>query len=244
MAQEFIDIGANPDDGTGDNLREGGQKINSNFTELYLAISDLRGEIDYQGMEITSFSATPPGPFELGSAPSITLNWSLSDTATTQTLVDSVAGAATLPNPAGDRSKVVAPNSSRSFTLTSTNSFAPGGPSSDSAIVSVQFIPRRFWGASSSTTLDAAAIIALSGTDLGSSRAKSATVNAGSSPGQYVYIAYPTSFGDQTTYKLFGFDEVPIKTTVSVTTAAGATMNYTVLRSPNMLTGSVPVEIS
>ena len=35
MAQELINIGNFNDDGTGDNLREGGRKINSNFTELY-----------------------------------------------------------------------------------------------------------------------------------------------------------------------------------------------------------------
>jgi hypothetical protein len=37
MAQQVIGIGAAPDDGTGDPLRTGGQKINANFTELYEA---------------------------------------------------------------------------------------------------------------------------------------------------------------------------------------------------------------
>jgi hypothetical protein len=35
MAQQMIDIGSAPDDGTGDTLRDGGDKINDNFTELY-----------------------------------------------------------------------------------------------------------------------------------------------------------------------------------------------------------------
>lgn len=35
MAQQTINIGAAPDDGTGDTLRDGGDKINDNFTELY-----------------------------------------------------------------------------------------------------------------------------------------------------------------------------------------------------------------
>lgn len=35
MAQQTINIGAAPDDGTGDSLRVGGDKINDNFTELY-----------------------------------------------------------------------------------------------------------------------------------------------------------------------------------------------------------------
>lgn len=35
MAQQIIGIGAAPNDGTGDNIRIGGDKINDNFTELY-----------------------------------------------------------------------------------------------------------------------------------------------------------------------------------------------------------------
>lgn len=35
MAQQTINLGAAPDDGTGDTLRAGGDKINDNFTELY-----------------------------------------------------------------------------------------------------------------------------------------------------------------------------------------------------------------
>ena len=35
MAQETINIGTLPNDGTGDSIRDGGEKINNNFTELY-----------------------------------------------------------------------------------------------------------------------------------------------------------------------------------------------------------------
>lgn len=35
MAQQLIDIGAAPNDHSGDTLRDGGGKINDNFTELY-----------------------------------------------------------------------------------------------------------------------------------------------------------------------------------------------------------------
>lgn len=41
MAQQTINIGAAPDDGTGDTLRVGGDKINDNFTELYAADAAL-----------------------------------------------------------------------------------------------------------------------------------------------------------------------------------------------------------
>ncbi len=41
MAQQVINIGSTPDDGTGDDLRTGGDKINDNFTELYAAVAAL-----------------------------------------------------------------------------------------------------------------------------------------------------------------------------------------------------------
>lgn len=44
MAQEIINIGTTPNDGTGDSLRDGGTKINNNFTEIY---NFTNGFIDY-----------------------------------------------------------------------------------------------------------------------------------------------------------------------------------------------------
>lgn len=43
MAQQTINIGSAPDDGTGDTLRDGGDKINDNFTELYTDKADKAG---------------------------------------------------------------------------------------------------------------------------------------------------------------------------------------------------------
>lgn len=39
MAQQFIQLGTIPNDGTGDALRDGGDKINDNFDELYPAVA-------------------------------------------------------------------------------------------------------------------------------------------------------------------------------------------------------------
>ena len=40
MARKVINTGAAPNDGTGDNLRVGGGKVNDNFSELYTAFGD------------------------------------------------------------------------------------------------------------------------------------------------------------------------------------------------------------
>jgi microcystin-dependent protein len=49
MAQQIINIGTVPNDGTGDNIRLGGTKINDNFTELYSAIFPSGGIIMWSG---------------------------------------------------------------------------------------------------------------------------------------------------------------------------------------------------
>ncbi|MDR7101532.1 hypothetical protein [Croceicoccus sp. BE223] len=41
MAQQTINLGAGPNDNTGDDLRTGGDKINDNFTELYAEVATI-----------------------------------------------------------------------------------------------------------------------------------------------------------------------------------------------------------
>lgn len=48
MAQQIINLGGAADDGTGDDLRSGGEKINDNFTELY----GLSGSNNLQRLEV------------------------------------------------------------------------------------------------------------------------------------------------------------------------------------------------
>lgn len=106
--------------------------------------------------------------------------------------------------------------------------------------VSIPFLHRRYWGVSASATLNSAGVVGLGGTELSNARAKEFSVMA---TDQYVYYAYPAALGDHTLYKLYGVDETPVETTVSVTKANGATISYTVLRSPLKQTGSVSVEV-
>lgn len=49
MAQQTIGLGSAPNDGTGDNIRVAGDKINDNFTELY-----ARGEIFTATVSVSS----------------------------------------------------------------------------------------------------------------------------------------------------------------------------------------------
>jgi hypothetical protein len=60
MAQQFIDVGTRINDGNGDSLRAGAQKVNANFTELYAALGT--GVFAYitagQGIAINEASGT------------------------------------------------------------------------------------------------------------------------------------------------------------------------------------------
>ena len=40
MAKQSIGLGTTPNDGTGDNLRVGGDKVNDNFNEIYSALGN------------------------------------------------------------------------------------------------------------------------------------------------------------------------------------------------------------
>jgi len=99
---------------------------------------------------------------------------------------------------------------------------------------------RRYWGVSGSATLNSAGVVGLGGTELSNARDKEFGVTASD---QYVYYAYPAALGDHAIYRLYGFDETAVETTVSVTKANGATVSYTVLRSPLKVTGVAPVEV-
>jgi len=58
MAQQIINIGAAPNDGTGDPLRVAMQKANSNYTELYAIKADLAGAAFTGGISGTSAAFT------------------------------------------------------------------------------------------------------------------------------------------------------------------------------------------
>ena len=79
MAKQVIGIGTTPNDGTGDTIRGGGDKINDNFNEIYTLLGT--GTALTSGLSATSSVVTLVGPTITGvasfadgsnSAPSIT----------------------------------------------------------------------------------------------------------------------------------------------------------------------------
>lgn len=58
MAKQTINIGSSANDGTGDDLRTGGQKINDNFDELYNILTPEIITIDSDGTTVVNFSTS------------------------------------------------------------------------------------------------------------------------------------------------------------------------------------------
>jgi hypothetical protein len=85
MAKQTINIGSSPNDGTGSNLRDGGDLINDNFNEIYSAIGD--GTTLTAGTFLTTVNSETVTNKNLSSLtntfPTITL---VDDTSTTQSI--------------------------------------------------------------------------------------------------------------------------------------------------------------
>ena len=91
MAYQALELGTAPDDGTGDSLRVGGDKLNDNFVELYTALGDgdaLSSGISASATVITLTSPiiTTPVITEIDSGSTITLD------ATTDIILDADGG--------------------------------------------------------------------------------------------------------------------------------------------------------
>ena len=86
MAYQSLGIGTNAGDGTGDTIRDGGQKVNSNFLELYTLLGD--GTDLSSGISATAsvVTLTTPVIAEIDSGSTITLD------ATTDIVLDADGG--------------------------------------------------------------------------------------------------------------------------------------------------------
>ncbi|GAB5376464.1 MAG: hypothetical protein AcusKO_29260 [Acuticoccus sp.] len=170
-------------------------------------------------------------------APSVT--WDIVGTAPVGALSIRINGSPAIPL-AVDAVSYSAPNATAdtTYTVSITNAATAAV---ESASISLDFKHPNFWGASASAALDAAAVLALDNTELANSRPKAFNVEA---TAEYVFFAYPATYGLPTDYRLYGFSTDPVVTTVSVTTPGGATLNYRVLRTPETLTDpAVAVEV-
>ena len=180
----------------------------------------------YSAITISSFTGGSTN--EIGSTVnSVSLVWTLSKTPTSQSLNNGI-GAITVGTT--NYNYVTPITGNTTFTLTVSD-----GTTTPTANTSVTFLPRAWWGTNANTSLSSAQILTLSNNTLTSTRSRSFTINGG---GQYIYYAYPSSYG-AATFTVNGLLSTAwTLTVVSHTNASGHTQNYNVYRTNTIQNGT------
>lgn len=211
----------------------------------------------YQAPAFTSFSRTNlSSTYELGQVASggaQTFTWATSNSsnvsANTISITQNFAPATSLMingANAGTTAMTLS-NSYSSGTQTTTSLYTISGKNTlgttFTSTISRSWLPRIYYGTSSTTPLVEADIKALTSQSLASAFAGTYSFAAGN----YKYFCYPTTLGTATTFKDSATNlDIAMETPylVSVTNAYGVTLSYRVHRTTNILGSSINIIIS
>ena len=175
------------------------------------------------------------GTYEIGTTiDTVNLTWSTNKDILTQSINNGIGSLAPEVRSYTHSGQTITTN--RTYTIT-VNDGTQNGTSS----TTVAFMYKRYWGTSSSTSLNNSQILALS-SEFSSSRVQTRTFDC--TGGTYFYIVYPASWGTAT-FKVGGlaFSDM-ILTTQTITNAVGASVLVNVYRVNNIQTGSaINVEV-
>lgn len=189
----------------------GGQVIIRLYTPISASISNNVGTVE-RGVTVTS----------------VGLNWTINKTEISQSLNQGIGSLGV-----GSRSFVHTPvllTSDTTYTLTCND-----GTQSANASTTVAFRQRRWWGTDFNATASSGLILSLANNEFSTSRAKSFTIDG---DGEYIYYAYPSSFG-LATFTVNGLlNTAWTLTVVSHTNASGFTENYNVYRTNTVQNGT------
>ena len=191
----------------------------TNFISLYVAPAITSLTNDQNSVEIGATATTT------------TLGWSISGTITSQGLNQSI-GAIAIGLRAFTNSDSY--TTDRTYTLTNSD-----GTTTTTASTSVMFLHKAYWGVSANTSLTDGQVIALSSA-FATSRLNSQSVSPSA---QYVYFAYPASFG-AAAFTVNGLANTAwTLVTRAFINASGNSTSYNIYRSDNLLTGTYAVAI-
>jgi len=229
-----------------DSLLTGGT-ITSIPTVGYAAPSNANAarwiqSVFYQSQAPTA-SLSGGGSYELHSAGTfpLTLNWSAGRQSATQPLativVAGVSQTFTQPSAGSSVSGTQGVTVTYNSNVTYTNTVTTTDSKSASATTSVSFFPKRYWGISSLSAPDNTIVLASSGgsNELTTTKVKGSFVITVSGTNQYVYYAYPSSYGTLSSIIISGLESIGAftLTTLSVTNALGYVQDYYVYTSNN-----------
>ena len=201
------------------------------------ALDDLIEKVNYVDPEISSFTMTPAtDTYEVGASVSeLVFNWAynknvLSQTLTDCTLADETVRTATYSTPV---------TANKTFTLAAND-----GTKSVTSSKSISFKHYIYWGSSaaSSGDYDSAFILALASKRFATNTKGSYTATVGT--GEYLYLAYPASWGNVSEWYIGGFATTTEDCgTIAFTNASGNTTTFRIVRSSRSGLGAVTAEV-
>lgn len=205
--------------------------------QLLAGVQAQLDSLSHVPIDITSFTNTV-GTVEIGSTvTSVTFNWVINKTPATLSINQGIGSITPTLNTA---TRAVNVSTATTYTLTASDGTSYPG-NTDTATTAISFQHKVYWGISASTSLDSSQIIALN-SSFGTTRVKSFTING---DGQYIYYAYPASFGNAT-FTVNGLvNSAWTKTTLSFTNASGNITLFNIYRTNTVQNGdNIQISVS
>lgn len=198
-------------------------------------IAALNEKFDHVPIDITSFSVDIPIAQKGATLTSLTFNWAVN-----KVPVEQYLNGGAISNSITSLVKAVSITADTTYTLTAFDGTALSG-NTDTASLTVRFQSRFYYGTSASATLTSSQVIGLANKPFATGRARTFTIVGG---GQYIYIAYPQSFGDAT-FKVNGLNSTAFTklSPLSFTNESGFTETYTVYRTDDVQTGTFEIQV-
>lgn len=210
---------------------DGGFVTAANVSYLETNVAAVLDELLYVAPNITSFT-NDHGDVENGTEiTSTVLNWIINKAVTSVTINNGI-GSLSVDDTNYTHTSTYSTN--RTYQITVSD-----GTNEDVATTSITFKNSNYWGVSANTSLSSSQINALTNA-LATSKSQTRTFTPDE---QYIYIAYPASYGTAT-FTVNGLvNNAFILLPQSHTNASGATVPYNVYRSNNLLTGTYTVVV-
>ena len=209
------------------------------YTNVNIALSAILDQINYVEPQILTFIMAPAtDTYEIGSTVNeVVFNWTYnkdgitSQTLTDCTLADETVRTATYSTPI---------TSNKTFTLTASDS-----SKSVSASKSISFKHYIYWGASTepiSGDYDSSFILNLASKRFATNTKGTFSATLGS--GEFLYLAYPSSWGQVNSWWISGFEVTTEQIgTLAFTNASGNTTTFRITRSTKSGLGSITAEV-
>lgn len=210
----------------------------SDLNTVKKALDNLFNKVYYIEPKINTFTMTPStDTYEIGSTVNeIVFNWTYNKDVVSQTLTDCTLADETVRTATYSTDIT----SNKTFTLNASD-----GEKSVTSSKSISFKHYIYWGASAepiSGDYDSSFILSLDSKKFATNTKGNYSANVGS--GQYLYLAYPSSWGQVSSWYIGGFETTTEDCgTIAFTNASGNTTTFRIVRSSRSGLGSITAEV-